>query len=99
MVNEVSAAVAAGNGNRQPTEAGIRLGNEKYMFQVFDEERGVTTLKRRGGGGAAIANTTTGVIIAFYEKDAVDSKGMVQTGNAVADQVAVMTAYLKEQGF
>ena len=40
-VDEIQAAIKAGEGVRNPTEAGIRLGNENFMFDTFDETSGV----------------------------------------------------------
>ena len=69
-VNEIECAIKAAEGVRNPTEAGVRLGNEKYMFVTFDETSGVAQLSKRGGGGAAIAKTATAVVIALWVKDA-----------------------------
>ena len=78
-VNEIECAIKAAEGVRNPTEAGVRLGNEKYMFVTFDETSGVAQLSKRGGGGAAIAKTATAVVIAFWIKDAPTSTKGVQT--------------------
>ncbi len=78
-VNEIECAIKAAEGVRNPTEAGVRLGNEKYMFVTFDETSGVAQLSKRGGGGAAIAKTATAVVIALWVKDAPTSTKGVQT--------------------
>lgn len=98
-VNEIECAIKAGEGTKNPTEAGLRMDNTKYMLTYFDEETGVAQLARRGGGGAAIAKSNTGVIIAFFEKEGVDSNNKFQNIADVSAQVGAMAAYLKEQGF
>lgn len=68
-VDEFSCALKAADGNRNPSEAGIRMGNEKFMFVSRDDVSGLTQLSKRGGGGAAIMKTNTAIVIAFYIKD------------------------------
>jgi len=41
-VDEIQCAIGAGNGNRKPCGAGIRLGGDKYMFVNHDEEAKIT---------------------------------------------------------
>jgi len=53
-VDEIQCAIKASGGNRNPSEAGIRLGNEKYMFVAYDDANKVVQLSKRGGGGAAM---------------------------------------------
>ena len=58
-INEVDCAKQVGQGTRNPCgDAGIRLGNAKYMFVRHDDTGDVpgTQLSKSGGGGAAIAN-------------------------------------------
>ena len=68
-VDEVDIAVQAGKGVRNPNEAGIRLGGQKYMFVAHDSGDMTTQLSKRGGGGGAIAITKKACIVAFYEKE------------------------------
>merc|ERR1719198_1975718 len=99
QVDEVQCAIQAGAGNRKPCEAGVRLGNEKYMFVTHDEESKITQLSK-SGGGAAIGTCGTCVIIAFYVKDKAKTSGSgCQTMGQCAEQVDIMTKYLTEQGF
>ena len=98
-VNEIDCALQAGDGKKNPTDAGLRMDNTKYMLTYFDDETGVAQLARRGGGGAAICKTATGVIIALFEKEGVDSNGKSQNIADVSAQVSAMATYLKEQGF
>ena len=97
-VNEVNCAIGAAEGKRNPSDAGIRLGNEKYMFVTHDESDGVTQLSTRGGG-AAVKKINTAVIVAMWKKDSKQSNGFNQAGGDCASQVSVMGAYLAEQGY
>jgi len=97
-VDEIQCAIKASEGNRNPCDAGIRLGNEKYMFVAHDPETQVVQLSKRGGG-AAICKTATAVIIAFYVKDKAMETGGFQTIGMVAEQVSAMGAFLREQGY
>ena len=74
-VNEINCAIGAAEGKRNPCDAGIRLGNEKYMFIKHNEADGVTQLSKRGGG-ASVMKINTAVIIATWEKEKKDSKGL-----------------------
>ena len=99
-VDEFQCALQAADGNRNPSEAGIRMGNQKFMFVAKDEGTGVVILSKRGGGGAAVCKTNTALLIAFYEKDKPTSDPkIVQTAGICAQQVADMCAYLGEQGY
>ena len=98
-INEVDAALQAAKGVRNPSKAGIRLGNTKYMLTVFEDDRLTSQLKRMGGGGGAVGQLNTGVVIALYEKDGLMSDGKSQNGPDVANQVAAMAQYLRDQGF
>lgn len=96
-VDEVQCAIKAGQGNRSPCDAGIRMGNVKYMFVAHDAESKVTQLSMRGGGVAAIGTTATAIIIATGIKDKAKTSGTgSQTAGQVAEQVQIMTAFLTE---
>ena len=100
QVDEFQCALQAADGNRNPSDAGIRMGNQKFMFVAKDDVTGVVILSKRGGGGAALAKTNTALLIAFYEKDKPSSDPKyVQTAGVCAQQVADMCAYLKDQGY
>ena len=98
-VNEAANAKEVGKGVRNPSEAGIRIGNVKYVFRGYDEITGGSQLTKLGGGGAAIANTNTACIIALVDKEGTQSDGKTQTTAAALEQVTAMAAYLKEQGY
>lgn len=101
-VNEVDCAKLVGQGTRNPCgDAGIRLGNAKYMFVRHDDTGDVpgTQLSKQGGGGAAIANCNTASVIALVEKDAKNSKGGTQTHAEALVQVVNMAKYLQDQGY
>lgn len=76
-VNEVACAMGAADGNRQPSQAGIRMGKTKYMLTFKDDDAAIAQLTR-SGGGAVVGKTTTAVIIGFWKKDQVDSNGRPQ---------------------
>jgi len=76
-VNEVACAMGGADGNRQPSQAGIRMAAEKYMLTYKDEEVAVAQLTKRGGG-ACVGKTTTAVVIGVWMKDQVDSTGKTQ---------------------
>ena len=97
-VNEVACAMGAADGNRQPSQAGIRMGNLKYMLTFKDDDAGVSQLTR-GLGGACVGKTATAVVIGFWKKDGKDSTGKFQNMDDCFKLVAEMVAYLKEQGY
>merc|ERR1712037_355569 len=49
-VNEVTAALGAADGNRNPTRAGIRFGGKKYMLTFKEDEKAIAQLTTVGGG-------------------------------------------------
>lgn len=85
-VDEVQCAIKAAEGQRNPTDAGIRMGNEKFMFVMHDSDSQITQLSKKGGG-AALAKTHTALIIAFYKKDHPMKTGGTQTAGQCAEQV------------
>jgi len=99
-VNEVDAAAKVANGDRKPCgAAGIRFGNQKFMFITHDETTKVAQCSKSGGGGACLANLKDAIVIAFWEKNATMGDGQPQTTGLCAEQVAVMTAFLTESGY
>lgn len=75
LVNEFKCAKEAALGKRMPTQAGIRMGNEKYIFVKNEPDTQSSYLTRQGGGGAVIANLKTGIVIGIWHKDQMMSKG------------------------
>jgi len=69
LVNEFKCAKEAALGRRNPTAAGIRMGNEKYIFVKNEPDTQSSYLTRQGGGGAVIANLKTGIVIGIWHKD------------------------------
>ena len=43
-VNEITCAIEAGKGNRNPSQAGIRFGGKKYMLTYHDADSGCSQL-------------------------------------------------------
>ena len=60
--------MAAADGVRNPSEAGIRIGGDKYMMVSHDPTSGLAILSRKGGGGA-VMKTAHGLVIATFTKD------------------------------
>ena len=52
-----------------PSPAGIRIGNEKYIFNKHEDDTKTTYLTRSGGGGALISRLATGIVIGIWHKD------------------------------
>jgi hypothetical protein len=98
-VTEWLAAKGVGEGTRKPCgDAGIRLGNKKYMFITHDETTKVTQLSGPSGG-AAVYNIQGASIVAMYDKTVNDSTGAAQSTANCAEQVATMGAFLTESGY
>ena len=68
MVNEFKCALAVAGGNRQPTEAGVRMGNLKYMMTTYDQEANLAQLSC-SQGGASIAKIGKGIVIGIWNKE------------------------------
>ena len=94
-VNEVACAMGAADGNRQPSQAGIRMGKGKYMLTYKDDELAIAQLTR-SGGGAVVGKTTTAVVIGFWKKDQVDSNSRPQNMEDCRGLVQEMCSYLIE---
>ena len=88
----------AAGGNRKPSAAGIRIGNEKYVFVKHDAEFGSTYMTRQGGGGAVAARTKEGVVIGFWNKDETMNPGGNQNAADCGMQVENMAELLKNAG-
>ena len=99
QVDEFVAALKAAEGVRNPTDAGIRMGNEKFMFINHNPGTKITQLSKRGGGGAALMKTVTGLIIGTWSKDDLTMSKKAQNGGDCALQVEVIGNYLIEHGY
>ena len=97
-VNEVACALAACDGNKRPTEAGIRIAGAKMMLTYKEPEAAVAQLTR-GGGGVVVGKTVSALVVGFWKKDQVDSLGKPQSMDACFKLVKEMTDYLIEQGY
>ena len=75
-VDEFQNILKASLGDRQPSEAGIRIGGEKYMFVSHEDSTKCTQLSKKGGG-FCMCRTNTGIVMATYIKD----KPCAQKGN------------------
>merc|ERR1712146_700795 len=76
-VNEVACAMGASDGNRNPSEAGVRLGGVKHMLVYKDDESAVAQLTC-SGGGACVGKTASAVVIGVWKTDQVDSNNRPQ---------------------
>ena len=98
-VNEHKAALAASVGNRNPTVAGIRMGGMKYVMITHDQTAMLAIMSRQGGGGASVMKTNNAVVIGTWNKDAVMTNNMNQSGGDCAMRVEVVAKQLKEAGY
>ncbi len=99
-VDEFQCLMKAADGDRKPTEAGIRFGGNKYMFITHNAEAKSTQMSRSNpSGGATVAKTNTAIIVATWNKTDVMSNKLTQSGGDTAGQVEGMAAYLAEQGY
>ena len=97
-VDEFQIILKASLGERNPSEAGCRIGGEKYMFVGHEDSTKCTQLSKRGGG-AAICRTNTGVVMATYTKDKpTATKGTYQNLGDCSQQVIDMAMYLRSLG-
>jgi hypothetical protein len=98
QISEIACAIGAADGNRSPSEAGIRMGKTKYMLTYKDPDQAIAQLTR-SGGGAVVGKTSTAVVIGFWKKDQADSNGRAQNMEDAFKLVKEMCDYLIEQGF
>lgn len=99
FVNEFQCALGAARGVRKPCEAGIRMGNEKFIFVKNEPEEQSSYLTRSGGGGAVIAKLKDAIVIGIWHKNEVMSKGGCQNQYDCATQVEMMGKYLRDKGY
>lgn len=97
-INEVDIAIQVADGNKKPTQVGIRMGGAKYMLQVYDADNKVAKCVGNNGG-ATVGKTNTAIIVAFWKKDQNTSEGKPQNGHESYKLVQEMCAYLAEQGY
>ena len=75
-VNEFAIAEKVSTGNRNASQAGVRMGNQKYIFTTYDE--GIANLSRLGGGGGVIIRTSKAIVIGIWDKEAKMSNNLNQ---------------------
>ena len=66
LVNEFKGLLSVTSGNAMPTEAGVRLGNERYIFKEHEPAMQMAQLERQEGGGAVVMKTKKGLIIGIW---------------------------------
>ena len=94
-VNEVACAIGVADGNRNPSQAGCRMGGKKYMLTYKDDEQAICQLTTVGGG-ACVGKAGTAVVIGVWKKDGKDSNGKFQNMEDCFKLVQEMTSYLIE---
>jgi hypothetical protein len=99
LCNEFKCVMGASLGRRNPTEAGIRIGKEKFLYIKTESDTQSTYLSRTGGGGAVIAKLKDGLVIGIWHKDIVMSKGGNQNMADCAMNVEKLGNFLREAGY
>ena len=92
-INEVEIVQGIFNGKTKGGNAGIRIGNKKYMY--ISEYEGIHRLSC-SGGGAVLAQTGKCLLIAIWDATNVDSAGKPQNPGDLEKNVAYLREYLLE---
>ena len=66
------------------------------MLTVHSSDDMTTQLKKMGGGGAAIAITNKAFIVGLWEKETMQSDGLVQSGTNCEMAVLAIANHLKK---
>ena len=98
-VNEFKCVLEATKGNRKPSEAGIRIANQKYMFVKHNPENNSVYHGREGGGGASAVRTNQTVVIGVWNKAAMMSNKQPQTQGHCNELVENMAKFLTTSGY
>ena len=98
-VQEFKCAFGASNGNRKPSDAGIRMNHQKYMFITHDPAKKSTYLAREGGGGACVVQTKTALIIGVWHKGTAMSNGQMQNQGDCNENTENVAEFLAGQGY
>ena len=98
-IDEFQICIAASNGNRNPTAAGIRFAGQKFMMISADDETKTAYLSRSGGGGATICRTNKALVIGVWDKFKNTSKGLPQVAGDCSETVERVAKFMREQGF
>ncbi|CAI2381908.1 unnamed protein product [Moneuplotes crassus] len=95
-INEVDIVKDILGGKTKGGDAGIRLGNKKYMH--ISEYDGVHKLVC-SGGGALIAKTEKCYMVCVYDTKNNDSNGKPQNPGDVEKNMLYLRTYLTENGY
>ena len=98
-VNEFQLVQGAANGSRMPGPAGIRIGNEKYVFVRHDQEYQSTYMTKQGGGGGCVARFKGGLVIGLWDNDQKIQPGGNQNAADCGMMVEDMATMLKDAGY
>ena len=97
-VNEFTIIAALVEGKKSPCEAGIRIGNEKYMLSKHFADTSVVYLSCMKGG-ACIAKPKTAIIVGLWDKNKQQSDGKSQNPGMLNDLVEKLQEFLKASSF
>ena len=89
----------ASQGQRNPTAAGIRMGNTKFMLTRHDPEEQTGYLSRAGGGGACIIRIKNALVIGIWDKNTITSNNQPQTMGQCNMLTEATAKLLKDQGY
>ena len=96
-VNEFKIADEVSKGQRNPSDAGVRLCGQKFMFKNHME--GVTMLSKGGGGGGSVGRTNKAIVIAIFEKDTMMTNKQVQNPGDVTICLERVCKFMNAAGF
>ena len=67
------------DGNRNPSECGFRICNEKFVYRNPMDYKGVKVVNftRRGGGGATVAKTKKALLVGVWYPNVQQSNGKI----------------------
>ena len=96
---EFNCAMGVTKGQRNPTAAGVRMGNQKFVMTQHDPETNAAYLTRTGGGGATVARTKNAIIIGIWDKNAVMSDNKNQNSGDCSLNVEKVHKILNDFGY
>ncbi len=94
-VNEFVSVLAAANGSRNPSAAGIRIGGQKYIFMKHEKDPYFTQLSK-DNGGALLAKTRNAVVIGIWDKSELMTDNQAQNNPDAGLRVEVVANLLRD---
>ena len=98
-VNEFQSALKVAKGTRNPTAAGIRMGNRKFAMVKYEDEAKLAILSRAGGGGACIGLSNNAIVIGIWDKEALMSNNQNQNSGDCVMNVEKIVNSIKQYGY